>query len=326
MKKTFLHIIRVLVVIAAVIVLAITQDMNSFFDIIKKISLPHLFVSVCMFIVCNIIVAVRWKGLLKTLDIHFPCWAAIKVNFVGLFYNNVLLGAIGGDFLRGWYVTKYSDKRLEAAFSVLVDRLCGLAACFIMAFGGFVFSKGLFEQEGFENTGEAANTNINPAVLVIAAVAIAFIFILAALVLVKTGKFKVLLDGLIEHWKRIWAAIIIYAKKPASIAWALFLTLIGQSITVVAIFIAGSSMNIDVSLKVFFIIFPISWVIGTIPISPGGLGVLELGIVAMFAALPQVTAEQALALAICQRLIFLIGSIPGLVIHLSGIHLPKTIV
>jgi hypothetical protein len=43
----------------------------------------------------------------------------------------------------------------------------------------------------------------------------------------------------------------------------------------------------------------------------------------MFTKLASVSSEQAVALAVCHRVIWLIGSLPGVVIHLAGAHLPK---
>ena len=85
----------------------------------------------------------------------------------------------------------------------------------------------------------------------------------------------------------------------------------------------GRAMGIDAPVKYYFVFFPISWVIGALPISIGGFGVLELGLVGLFASLPGVEREHGLALALCQRFIFIIGSLPGLCIHLTGAHLPS---
>jgi hypothetical protein len=43
----------------------------------------------------------------------------------------------------------------------------------------------------------------------------------------------------------------------------------------------------------------------------------------MFTQLASVTSEQAVALAVCHRVVWLIASLPGVIIHLAGAHLPK---
>ena len=81
-------------------------------------------------------------------------------------------------------------------------------------------------------------------------------------------------------------------------------------------------MGLEVPIKYYFVFFPIGWVLGALPISPAGAGVLEGGIVFLFTRVPGVTAEQALVLAMCQRVMFLLASLPGIVIHIMGAHLP----
>ncbi|MFI4913172.1 MAG: lysylphosphatidylglycerol synthase transmembrane domain-containing protein [Sedimentisphaeraceae bacterium JB056] len=325
-KKVIKNCLRIIVVIAAFGFLAATQDVNALVDGVKKISIVPLAVGVLLFIFSNALVGLRWSRLLAALDIHFPILASIKVTFVGLFYNNMLLSNIGGDLLRGWYVTKYTDKRLEAAFSVVVDRVCGFFACLIMALGGLVASRKLFADAAASETAASGSPAegmplIMKLVIVVAVLAAASI--VAIVILWRMKKLDSLLANLRSHIKRFWVAVVVYLKSPFVLLNAMGITIIAQSITVVGIYVACSSLNIDAPLKVFFIFFPLSWVIGALPVSPGGLGVLELGIVAMFATLPQVTNEQALMLALCQRIIFVAGSLPGFLIHLSGTHLPK---
>ena len=76
-------------------------------------------------------------------------------------------------------------------------------------------------------------------------------------------------------------------------------------------------------MKYYFIFFPVSWLLGALPISVGGAGVMELWLKDIFIRVCQVSSEHALVLAFCQRLLWLFGSSPGLVIHLVGAHLPK---
>lgn len=323
-KRVIKNTVRAAVVLAAAGCLAATQDLRSLLEGIKQISIVPLLWGIALYILANCFVGLRWKGLLNTLDIRFPLFAAVKITFVGMFYNNMLLSNIGGDLLRVWYVAKYTDKRIEAAFSVLVDRLCGLAACFIMAIAGLCMSKGLFTgQEGGSEPSAASGGQAVFIKLAVVLSVVAAVCLITVAVLWKKGRLNAAAEKLRTQISRFWAAVVIYLKNPLSISLAMAVTLIAQSISVLGIYTACSSLGIDAPLKVYFIFFPLSWVIGALPVSPGGLGILELGVVAMFASLPQVSNEQALTLALCQRIIFLAGSLPGLVIHLCGFHLPK---
>lgn len=66
------------------------------------------------------------------------------------------------------------------------------------------------------------------------------------------------------------------------------------------------------------------WVVGVIPISVAGIGVLEGGITVLFVQLAHTTREQAACLALCQRFILILTFLPGALVQLLGGHLPKT--
>jgi uncharacterized membrane protein YbhN (UPF0104 family) len=101
------------------------------------------------------------------------------------------------------------------------------------------------------------------------------------------------------------------------------LTLVGQSVVVTGFWLLGRNLGLGVEGKYYFVIFPISWVVAAIPVSIAGLGVLEAGVVTLFTSLTGASAEGALALALCQRFIWVLVSLPGGGVHLLGGHLPR---
>jgi uncharacterized membrane protein YbhN (UPF0104 family) len=105
----------------------------------------------------------------------------------------------------------------------------------------------------------------------------------------------------------------------------MLLTFVAQSIVIVAFWLLGRNLGIDAGPTHYFVIFPVMWVVGALPISVAGLGVLEAGTVGLFTRLTGTLAEKALALAFCQRFVWVLASLPGAAVHLLGAHLPKEI-
>jgi uncharacterized membrane protein YbhN (UPF0104 family) len=118
-------------------------------------------------------------------------------------------------------------------------------------------------------------------------------------------------------------SIRIYCHKWPAVVGALLLTFFCQGITVVAMWLLGTEIGIEVPVKYYFIFFPVSWLLGAVPISVGGLGIMEGWLTMMFRRVGAMSVGDAATLAICQRLLFLFVSLPGAVIHLIGAHLPK---
>jgi uncharacterized protein (TIRG00374 family) len=267
---------------------------------------------------------------LKVQSIKIGFWPAVRLHFLGLFYNNCLPGAIGGDLPRAWYVTKHTDKKLEAALSVFVDRVIGLFGLLIMAFGCYWFipeesrEGGLnfsFEINFFRRMNEYKSFFIW--------LGVAFAVIIVFLLLSARGQsllgrgFSVIRRRGASVLSKVRQSIRIYCHKWPAIIAALLLTFCCQGVTVVAMWLVGRDIGIDVPAKYYFVFFPVSWLLGAVPISVGGLGIMEGWLKVMFMRVGTMSGKDALALALCQRLIFLLASLPGVVIHLIGAHLPK---
>jgi uncharacterized protein (TIRG00374 family) len=297
---------------------------------LHKLNLWIVAGAIVIYIISQLIFVSRWSLLLRVQSIRIGFWLAVRLHFLGLFYNNCLPGAIGGDLPRAWYVTKHTDKKLEAALSVFVDRVIGLTGMMIMAFGCYWFIPEESREGGFSFS---FKLNIFSRIAEYKSV---FLWLGAALaliiaLLVSNRKSRDLLRRGFEAIGRHGASVLskirqsirIYCHKWPAIVGALLLTFCCQGMTVVAMWLVGSRIGIDVPAKYYFVFFPISWLLGAVPISVGGLGIMEGWLTMMFERVGTITRGDAATLAICQRLIFLLASLPGAVIHLIGAHLPK---
>ncbi len=74
---------------------------------------------------------VRWNVFLGVLGIRIPAWDVVRMSFVGLFFNNFMLGAVGGDVVKVVWLAARGHSRTAALLSVLMDRMSGLGALVI---------------------------------------------------------------------------------------------------------------------------------------------------------------------------------------------------
>ncbi|MGD2094231.1 MAG: lysylphosphatidylglycerol synthase transmembrane domain-containing protein, partial [Phycisphaerales bacterium] len=116
------------------------SNLISIFAKMKNLEVLGAFiVALGIFLICLVIISFRWWLLLRTQSVFIGLLTAVRLNFLGWFYNNFMPGSVGGDLLRAWYVTKHTDKRFEAALSVFVDRAIGLLSTLIIALFFYVF-------------------------------------------------------------------------------------------------------------------------------------------------------------------------------------------
>lgn len=281
-----------------------------------------------LYIVGNLIFVLRWLLLLGTQGIRVGYWPAIKLHLLGLFYNNCLPGSVGGDILRAWYVAKHTEKKIEAAMSVFVDRAIGLACTIAMAF----LSYWLIPADGAQEKLQFG-TEFNPVSLAIKfLLAILVMVILAALVIAVMYYNRKLRPILLKYvfilglrWTfwigRIIRAVKLYCCKPFILLLAVAMTFVCQALPIYGLYLIGRDLGIQAHIKYYFVFFPLSWIIGVIPISVGGAGVMEFGIQGMFKVIGVTGKIPTLALA--QRITWLLTAIPGVIIHITGKHLPK---
>jgi len=331
-KKTkyISYLLRFIVAGGALYLVFRGENFSEVVDVLLDLNLWIFAGAMGIYIVGQLIFVARWRLLLKAQSIKIGFWAAFRLHLLGLFYNNCLPGSVGGDLPRAWYVTRHTDKKLEAALSVFIDRVIGLVGMLIMAFGCYWFVPEESREDGFNFTFEM-NIFSRLAEYKSVFIGLGAAFAVVIVLLVSNRRGRMLLERGFDAIRRHGASILgkvrqsirIYCHKWPAIVGALLLTFCCQGITVAAMWLVGTELGIDVPAKYYFVFFPISWLLGSVPISIGGLGIMEGWLKVMFMRVGTISSENALALALCQRLIFLFVSLPGAVIHLIGAHLPK---
>jgi uncharacterized protein (TIRG00374 family) len=324
-------VVRAAVAVAASVWVLRGQDWGQLAGHIARLNPIYLIFALAVYMVGQVLVAVRWWLLLRALSIHTEVWTAIKLFFLGLFYSNVMPSSVGGDLLRAWYVTKHApNKKVEAVLSIFVDRAVGLTGTFVIA----VFSYLVLIREKSWSGAFSAKQSGAAAILsehkwLIAGSTAAMGCLLGLMLLDKRGRrtlsrWRSLVR---EHGVRVVTrskdAIVIYCSKPLTMIVALALTIFLQSIVIAGFWVLGRNLGITAEAKYYFVFFPVTWGLAAIPVSIAGLGLLEGGVRELFTRFAGVSVERAIALALCQRIIWILGSLPGAAVHTLGGHLPK---
>ncbi len=285
--------------------------------------------SLFIFIIAQLIIGFRWWLLLRSQLISIPYISAVRLHFLGLFYNNCMPGSVGGDLIRAWYVTKHTNKKFEAALSVFIDRIVGLFSTFIIAVAFYIiFLRGKNIAIGTRrNSGLFGIISRHRMIIIESAGFIGLIFI--GLLLYGKSRTKLknacfyLMKRVLETIGKLKTAIILYCKKPLILFIAFGLTVLLQLMTITGFWFVGRNIGIEASIKYYYVFFTLTWVLGAIPVSIGGAVVVEGMLIILFTTYAGVNKDSALALALCQRFVWLLASLPGAAIHLLGAHLPK---
>jgi uncharacterized protein (TIRG00374 family) len=285
-----------------------------------ELQLWTIFVGIIVFSVGQCLVGFRWWLLLRAQQISVSLGMAEKLTFLGLFFSNFLPSSVGGDLVRAWYVSRYSSRKLQAALGVLVDRIMGLLSTLILAFVSiYIFMRDVHLFALQQTKGLITHLKIlsGPHLMLLC-------ILLIGAVLVLRKPFGSIGKRILRHIAHILhqlhQVICVYCRHPLVLLWGLLLTLFLQSIVIIAYWLIGQDLNIEASLYHYFVFFPLVWVVGSIPVSIAGIGILEGGLVFLFVHYCGASNEAAAALALCQRLTWLGASLPGMYFHLTGSH------
>ncbi|MBL7152349.1 MAG: flippase-like domain-containing protein [Phycisphaerae bacterium] len=327
-SKRILVLLRVLVVVGGVIAVVVWLSREGRWAELKAIfARMDMWVFVCVFAVfcfSQFMVGLRWWLLLRTQGIFIGLWAAVRLYLLGWFYNNVMPGSVGGDLIRLWYVTKHTEKKFEAGLSVLVDRAIGLLSTLMIAsFFYVVFLRS--EKIAFAGRGDSAGLLSRYWWLIVAAASVVFGGLLTnsrgRALLARLGS-RVRTGGA-KAFRKLLNAGRLYGRSPLVICATFALTVVLQITTITGFWFLGRNLGIEASITYYYVFFTLVWVLGAVPVSIGGAVVVEGMLVWLFVNYAAVAETDAMALALCQRFVWLLGSLPGAMIHLIGAHLPK---
>ena len=254
--------------------------------------------------------ALKWYTLLRSQQLNVPFVALLDYTFVGFFFNNVLPANIGGDLMRGYGLTRYTERIAPAAASVILDRIIGLAAYMsTAAVAALVVVYVTGRQE----------------LRVLAWAAVAAVAVLAVLVgILLSRRLRRLIDRLLANTflhplARMWSALSLafaaYRFQYRALAQAFGIGLLGIASTTTVNFILAESLGGGIPLLHVLLFTPLIALVLIVPISVGGLGLNQVAY-PFFYGLVGVPYEHAVGLSLFIQAVQILCSLPGGVLWL----------
>jgi hypothetical protein len=245
--------------------------------------------------------AARWWLLVRSQDIEASYGAALRFNFIGMFFNTFMPGAVGGDAVKCWYIARGAPagKRLEAAASVLLDRAVGLVSLVLLALAAVAVDAALGAADAFSaEIARIVRAHLGPlarAGAVAGGIALA-LFTIALLVRPGAGGAGALarLPGA-EIGRRVAFVFGRAALRPRLVLAAFLVSWAAHALTIASLVVIGRAIGDDLAAARYFILVPIGLMIQAVPGPPGGLGVGELAFYKLF----EIAGRASLGATIC---------------------------
>jgi uncharacterized protein (TIRG00374 family) len=212
---------------------------------------------------------VRWYFLARVVDSRFTLRAAMLLGFIGVVFNLVIPGAVGGDLIKAAYLVRMHVKKTQAIASMVIDRIIGLLALFTLATiaGALVWSK--------------APSEVRP--LIVGAWVATFLGVLL-LTAIFARAFTRMFPGLgLGHSRlHVIAAELnemstTYRRRLDVVAVCGAMSLLSHSMNVVAFYLVGRMLfpEMTTTLAQHFLMAPLTLFTMAVPMPFGALGVSE---------------------------------------------------
>ncbi len=307
MKKHSFFIIKLLLCLTILFFIIKNIDFTVLAKLIKTANLNLLITSTFVLFFCFSLVTFRWLLILKSQAINPKFTDLLKINLIGLFFNNFFLGANGGDLVKMVFINKAIKKdNISAMTSIFLDRIIGFGSFLILGTVMVLFN---YEIPVFRRILK----------IIIPCYAMIFLFLIMFInkqkisrlfflkKLIKSEKIKNILN-------KIYNSIYIFRHRKKNLLGIMSVSFLAQFFLITSIFLIGLSLPIDnLAFTKYVTLVPIIQIISAIPVSFSGLGITE-GAYVYFFNIFDVSFEKAFAVSFFYRIMIVFWGLIGGVI------------
>ncbi len=322
MKRTLILSIKILFSVAVLWFLTHTSKLN-FRLLLDLFYSPSLLAPViALYFLVVIISSWRWHQLNNVQGIKISFLHTIIPTYLGIAFNNLLPGGVGGDFFRCYFLFKKTpNKRSAVMLSILVDRITGLMGVFIAVCIVAAFHMDFFNSH--------KSTFYFMLFCLSLCIGVIILYFASTLLPKEVG----LSDWLSKRFSEkkwlgsilsILTAIRIYRDSKMVIAKCLSASVIIQLFIALTCFLIAKIMHFpEIPFVSYIIAIAVTQIVNLIPITPGGFGIGEAAFAKVLTLLnPGISATYA-TIFLAYRIIGILAYLPGLAVFIFDHKLLK---
>ncbi len=259
----------------------------------------------------TVVTAWRLCVLMRPTGMALSLGGSLRLLLIGLFFNMCLPGSAGGDLVRIYYAARDNKgRRTEITTILLLDRVAGLFALLLWPLLASVFFMGLVRQF--------------PVVRALLAGAALMLLILSVgLLVVFSGPVR---SSRLARWafarlpfgatlERMVDSVRMYQRHAVTLGWAVVISLVAHTMSVGIMLLLAAATNPHGFSWTMSILIPVGFLVNTVPLTPGGLGVGEAAFGKLFGLVGLTGGPEVL---MAWRLTSALLSLIGLGFYLEG--------
>ena len=261
-----------------------------------------LLVSLVVLSLSNVLGAIQWHWLLANRGVTMTMGHSLWLYYIGLFFNNFLLGNVGGGAFRIYEVRRISS-RTDAAFAtVFLDRFIGFFALSTLAVAAALLT--------------AYRLFTSVALLTVVLIFVGWLVAIFFLFYKEFAlKFSRLLRWMLPtavhvRAKDFYNSLNAFRHEKRLLWRVFFLSLVIQTLRILSHWNAARALGLRVSPAYFFLFIPVVALLASLPISLGGIGVREQSAVTLFSQIG-IASGKIVAFELLAYAVGILAALPG---------------
>jgi uncharacterized protein (TIRG00374 family) len=261
---------------------------------------------------------VRWHILIRALGIDARLIDSLRLGSLGFALNFVSPGSIGGDFFKAIFLAHgHPGRRPEAIATVVADRVLGLLTMLLLASAGILVA-------GLLHT-SSPKLKILYEMILITSAGLWIVCILLVLIGGLTGP---RITGRVETIPvvgkpiaRMLGSVQVYRCRKRMLLASFVVSMAMALCYVTSYWLVSEGLPIRApSWQQHLVIVPIAGIVGTIPLTPSGLGTTEAAIEELYKRMPdaQVKPGDGTLVGIGRRATDIAVALIGLAFYLAN--------
>ena len=274
---------------------------------------PQLLVAAFLAMLLNYgVKTYRWASILRFQRPDLSFGQVARFNFVSVFLGNFLPSNLSSDIVRIYYISRHTAAPGVAISSIFADRIIGNFAVALATVAAFL----ALRQSGVFQIGLVLSYGI-----------VAFLLLsIAVPLMLQRPLIMNLTKNLVERFtsQKLFTKLqdtsrhlFLYRNQTALVSQVLGLAFLNVIITIFEFYFIAQSFSAQIPIGYFFLFIPLLIYLSMLPVSVGGIGLIEAGLVLFFSTVGM-PLETCLSTALAFRVLQLGCALPGAMIYLLG--------
>ena len=304
--KKYLFFIIKLAIAALIVWYLLLRDTASLAGSLKHFDLRFLAGAALCYAVHYAVCAWRWRSLAAILNIRLGIFESFSLTMQGMFFSLVIPGgAIGGDVVKMAVISRRTveGRKTEGAFTVLMDRIIGMIALFLLVLAVVACSTGLLMNCASPQI-QLSDAVKKLGICVIVLTALSGLAASCVIFFHKLVHKVPLFDRLLGFADRISGSTVsrmenasdVYAGSPGKLTLLTAVSIAGVHLmTVCPLLFLLSGLGVQYQVLTVITAVTLGNVAGLLPFSPSGVGIRDLVTVTILVAggVPEFDAKSA---------------------------------